>query len=65
MEGNEEEDQANAGADDMLEGSDFDADDQDPKEAYVKKDLQPRPYVSEFEDSTEKEVQALIVKNAR
>jgi len=27
MEGNEEEDQANAGADDMLEGSDFDADD--------------------------------------
>jgi len=65
MEGHEEDEAADKpDDDDLIEGSDFEAE-EDNKDAYVKKDLQPRPYVSEFGDATEQEVNSLIVKNSR
>ena len=66
MEGQEEDDQAadKPDEDEIIDGSDFEAE-EDMKDAYVKQELQPRPYVSEFGDSTEKEVNSLIVKNTR
>lgn len=63
MEGVDYDEDAAEGAE-VLEASDLEAE-EEPKDAYVKKDLKPRPYNSEFGDSTEKEVNSLIVKNTR
>lgn len=51
MEGVDYDEDAPEGAE-VLEASDLDAD-EEPKDTYVKKDLKPRPYHSEFGDSTE------------